>query len=205
MIRGQLSINQEGKYTCTRNLSPPLFPTHLVPSHCLYPFGGDNSVLLDSIDPLDSTRLPKLHRWIQSSPCTTQLRRVHRVPRSLIESVAYCTAPTAQLHSSDTTQRRRVRRVLHNLVELILLYTTAKREVSSKGNGRRPGEGGRSDWREENGRKRGTFLGTFWRTLPEGRSTTGRPATERPGWRPTTGRPGCMGSTGSPKRSTTEP
>jgi len=30
-----------------------------------------------------------------------------------------------------------------------LLYTTAKREVSSKGNGRRPGEGRRSDWREE--------------------------------------------------------
>jgi len=80
------------------------FPTHLVPSHCLYPFGGDNSVLLDSIDPLDSTRLPRLHRWIPSSPCTTQ--------------------------------RRRVRRVLHNFVEFTLLYTTTKREVSSKGNGR---------------------------------------------------------------------
>ena len=148
MIKGQLSTNQEGKYACTRNLSPPLFPTHLVPSHCLYPFGADNLVLLDSIDPLDSTRLLRLHRWIPSSPYTTQLRRVHRVPRSLIESVAYCTAPTAKLHSSDTTQRRRVRRALHNFVEFIFLYTTAKREVSSKGNGRRPGEGGRSDWRK---------------------------------------------------------
>ena len=36
------------------------FPTHLVPSHCLYPFGADISVLLDSIDALDSTRLPRL-------------------------------------------------------------------------------------------------------------------------------------------------
>ena len=108
MIRGHLSTNQGGKYTCTRNLPPPLFPTHLVPSHCLFPFGGVNLVLLNSIDPLDSTRLPRLHRWIPSSPYTTQLRRVHRVPRSLIESVAYCTAPTAQLHSFDTTQRRRV-------------------------------------------------------------------------------------------------
>ena len=195
VIRGQLSINQEGKYTCTRNLSPPPFPTHLVPSHCLYPFGGDNSVLLDSIDPLDSTRLPRLHRWILSSPCTTQLRRVHRVPRSLIESVAYCTVPTAQLHSSGTTRRRRVRRVLHNFVEFILLYTTAKRKVSSKVNERRPGEGVRSDWRKKNGRKRGTFFGTFWRTLPEGRPSTWRPATERPGWRLTTGWPGWMGST----------
>ena len=99
---------------------PTLIPTHLVPSHCLYPFGGDNSVLPDSIDPLDSTRLPRLHRWIPSSPCTTQ--------------------------------RRRVRRVLHNFVEFTLLYTTTKREVSSKGNGRRPGEGRRSDWREEHNR-----------------------------------------------------
>ena len=146
------------------------FPTHLVPSHCLYPFGGDNSVLLGSIDPLDSTRLPRLHRWIPSSPCTTQ--------------------------------RRRVRRVLHNFVEFILLYTTAKREVSSKGNGRRPGEGGRSDWREEHNRvtkrpwqEEGDLFGAFWCTLPEGRPTTGRPATERQGWRPTTGRPGWMGST----------
>ena len=97
---------------------------------------------------LDSTPLLRQHRWIPSSLYTTQLPRVHRVPRSLIESVAYCTAPTAQLHSSDTTQRGRVRRVLHNVVEFILLYTTAKREVSSKGNGRRPGEGGRSDWRK---------------------------------------------------------
>ena len=95
---------------------PTLIPTHLVPSHCLYPFGGDNSVLPDSIDPLDSTRLPRLHRWIPSSPCTTQ--------------------------------RRRVRRVLHNFVEFTLLYTTTKREVSSKG----PGGGGRSDWREEHSR-----------------------------------------------------
>ena len=146
MIRGQLSTNQEGKYTCTRNLLPPIFPTHfptqLVPSHCLYPFGGDNLVLLDSIDPLNSTRLPRIHRWVPFSPYTTQLRRVHRVPLSLIESVAYCTAPIARLHSSDTTQRRRVRRVLHNFVEFILLYTTAKREVSSKGNVGRPGEGG---------------------------------------------------------------
>ena len=180
VIRGQTSTNQEGKYACTRNLSPPLFPTHLVLSHCLYPFGAGNLVLLDSIDPLEPTRLPRLHCWIPSSPYTTQLRRVHRVPRSLIESVTYCTAPTAQLHSSDTTQRRRVRRV-------IFLYTTAKREVSSKGNGRRPGEGGRCDWRKQNGRKRGTFLGTFWYTLPEGRPTTGRPITGRPGW---------MGSTG---------
>ena len=196
MIKGQLSTNQEGKYACTRNLSPPLFPTHLVPSHCLYPFGADNVVLLDSIDPLESTHLPRLHRWIPSSPYTTQLRRVHRVPRSLTESVAYCTAPPAQLHSSDTTQRRRVRRVLHNFVEFILLYTTAKREGSSKGNGRRPGEGGRSDYRKYHGRKRGTFLGTFWCNLPEGRPTTGRPVTERPGWRPATGRPDWMGSTG---------
>ena len=136
MIRGQLPTTQEGKCTCTRNPSPPLFPTHLVPSHCLYPFGRVNLVLLDSIDPLDSTCLPRLHHWIPCSPYTTQLCRVHRVRRSLIESVAYCTAPTAQLNSSDTTQRRRVRRVLHTLVEFILLYTTAKREVSSKGNGR---------------------------------------------------------------------
>ena len=148
MIRGQRSINQQGKYPCTRNLSPPLFPTHLVPSHCLYPCGADNLVLLDSIDPLDSARLPRLHHWVPSSPYTTQLREVHRVPRSFIESVAYCTAPTAQLHSSDTTQRRRVRRVLHNFVEFIFLYTTSKREVSSKGNGRRTGEGGGIDWKE---------------------------------------------------------
>ena len=204
MIKGQLSTNQEGKYTCTRNLSPPLFPTYLVPSHCLYPFGGVNLVLLDFIDPLDSTRLPRLHRWIPSSPYTTQLRRVHRVPRSLIEYVAYCTAPTAQLHSSNTTHRRRVRRELHNFVEFILLYTTAKREVSSKGNGGRSGEGGGEVIGGKNligspnghGSERGTFLGTFWYTLPERRPTTERPATERPGWRPTTGRPSWMGSTG---------
>ena len=157
-IRWQLSTNQEGKYACIRNLPPLLFPTHLVPSYCLYPFGRANFMLLDSIDPLDSTRLPRLHRWIPYSPYTTQLRRVHRVPRSLTESVAYCTAPTAQLHSSDTTQRRRVRRVLHNFVEFILLYTTEKREVSSKGNGRRPGEEGKCDWRKQNGRKGGTFF-----------------------------------------------
>ena len=36
------------------------FPTHLVPSHSLYPFGGDISVLVDSIDPLNSSRLPRL-------------------------------------------------------------------------------------------------------------------------------------------------
>ena len=158
------------------------FPTHLVPGHCLYPFGGDNLVLRDSIDPLDSTRLPKLHRWLPSSPCTTQLRRVRRVPRSLIESVAYCTAPTAPLHSSGSTQRRRVRRVLHNFVEFSLLYTTARREVSSKGNGRRPGEGGgviggKNITGSPNGhsRKRGTFLRTFWCTLPEERPATGGP------------------------------
>ena len=141
MIEGQISTNQKGKYTCTRNLSPPLFPTHLVPNHCLYPFGAYNLVLLDSIDPLDSTLLPILHRWIPSSPCTTQLCRVHRVPRSLIVSVAYCTATTAQLNSSDTTQRRRVRRVLHNFVEFISLYTTGRREVSSRGTGSVPGNG----------------------------------------------------------------
>ena len=127
------------------------FPTHLVLSRCLYPFGGDNSVLLDFIDPLDSTCLPRLHRCMPSLPFTTLLRRVH-VKRSLIEPVAYCTAPTAQLHSSGTTQRRRVCRVLHNFVDFILLYTTAKRKVSSKANGRRPGKGGRSDRKEEHNR-----------------------------------------------------
>ena len=45
-------------------------------------------------------------------------------------------------------------------------------------------------------RKGGTFWVTFWCTLPEERPTTGRPVTERPGWRPTTGRPGWMASTG---------
>ena len=149
---------------------PTLIPTHLVPSHCLYPFGGDNSVLPYSIHPLDSTRLPRLHRWIPSSPCTTQ--------------------------------RRRVRRVLHNFVEFILLYTTAKREASSKGTGGVPGTGGGviggkniTGSPNDHGRKRGIFLGTCWCTSPEGKPTTRRPATERPGWRPTTGRPGWMGST----------
>ena len=133
-------------------------------------------MLLDSIDPLDSIRLPRLHRWIPSSPCTTQLRREYRVPRNLIEPVACCTAPTAQFHSSGTTQRGRVRRVLHNFVEFILLYTTAKREVSSKGDGRRPGEGGGSDWRVENGRKRGTFWGPFGAPYPRGGLPQGGPS-----------------------------
>ena len=168
MIRGQFSISHEGKYTCTRNVSPPLCPTHLVPSQCLYPFGGDNSVLLDSIDPLDSTRLPRLHRWIPSSPCTTQLRRAHRVTRCLIESVAYCTAPTAQLHSSGTTQGRRVRRELHNFVEFILLYKTAKREVLSKGNGRRPGEGDGVIGGNKMAGRGGPFWGPFGAPYPRG-------------------------------------
>ena len=71
------------------------FPTHFVPSHCLCPFDGDNPVLLDSIDPLDSTRLPGLHRWTPSSPCTTQRRRVRRVLRSFVEYIGYNTATSS--------------------------------------------------------------------------------------------------------------
>ena len=168
------------------------FPTHIVPSYCLYLFIGDILVVLDSLDPPDSTRLPRLHRWIPSSPCTTLLRRIHHVPRSLIVSVAYSTAPTAQLLLSGTTQRRRICRVLHNFVGLILLYTTAKRDVSSKKNGRRPKEGGRSDWREEHNRvnkrpwqEEGDLFGDLLLHL------TRREAHHMwPGWRPTTGRPG---------------
>ena len=155
----------------SKAFTTPFSYPHLVPSHCLYPLGGDNLGLLDSIDPLDSTRLPRLHRWIPSPPYTTQLRGVHPVRRSLIEYVAYCTVPIAQLHLADTTQRRRVRRVLHNFVEFIILYTTAKREVSSKGNGRRPGEGGGGgDWRKENVRKKGTVFRNLWVHLTRGKA-----------------------------------
>ena len=65
-------------------------------------------------------------------------------------------------------------------------------DVPGRGGG---GIGGKNITGSPNGhgRKRGTFLGTVWCTLPEGRPTTGRPATKRPGC--TTGRPGWMGST----------
>ena len=176
MITGQLSTNQEGKYTCTRNLSPPLFPTHLVPSHCLYPFCGVSLVLLDSIDPLGSTRLSRLHRWIPSSPYTTKLRRVHRVPRSLIECVANCTAATSQLHSSNTTQRRRVRRVLHNFVEFILLYTTPKRQFcQSKTGGVRGSRGGAIERNKMAGRG-GHFWGPVGAPYPRGGPPQGGPS-----------------------------
>ena len=189
-----------------------LFPTHLVPSHWLYLFGEDNSVLIDSIDPLDPTCIPRLH-FVQRS------------------FVAY-------IVSLDT---------------IFTLYDAATIRQRKTGGVPRRGRGvigGKNVTGSPNGhgRKRGTFLdllGTFWCTLPEGRPTTGRPATERPGWRPTTWRPGwmwstgwcrtrgsrtgfcrsgrrvqsdvpslptvavwnrrTMGSTGSPKRSTTEP
>ena len=81
-------------------------------------------------------RSPGLH----SSPWTTSLDTI------------FALYDAASSSTSGTTQRRRVRRVLHSFVEFILLYTTAKREVSSKGNGRRPGEGWRSDGREEHNR-----------------------------------------------------
>ena len=176
IIRGQLSTNQEGKYTCTRNLSPPLSPPQLVPSHRLYPFGGVNLVLLDSIDPLDSTVLPRLHRWIQSSPYTTQLRRVHRVPRSLIESVEYCTPPTAQLHLLNTTQRRQVRRVLHNFVEFILLYTTVKRGVCQSETGGVPGRGGGMIGGNNKAGRGGLLWGLFGAPYPRGGRPQGGPS-----------------------------
>ena len=141
MVRGQLSMNQEGKYTCTRNLSPPLLPTHLVLSHCLYPFDGDN---------LGITRLhrsPGLH----SSPSTTSLDTIftlydtassstscdtlpQRVRRIL--HISYCTAPfvgynTASSSPLCTAQLRRVHLTLHDSKARV--FVKGKRATSRGG------------------------------------------------------------------------
>ena len=125
-----------------------------------------------------------MYHAASSSPSHTAQLLLHssncRVQHSVVESVVYCTTSSS---SSCSTRHQRER--------------FRQRETGGV-----PGRGGGvigekniTGATNSHGRKRGTFLGTFWCTLPEGRPITERPTTERPRWKPTTGRPGWMGST----------
>ena len=115
MIREQLSTHQEGKYACTRNLSPPFFLTHLVPSLCLHPFGEDNMVLLDSIDP--RTPVVSLDYIVGY--------HLHLIRRSFVVCIVYHAASSSPSHIAQLLLHSSIRRIQHSVVESVVYCTTS--------------------------------------------------------------------------------
>ena len=93
------------------------FPTHLVPSHCLYLFGGDKSVLLDLIDPLDSTRLPiKIDYNVGY--------HLHLVQRCFDAYIVFHAASSSPSHTAQLLLNSSIRRVQHSIIESVVYCTT---------------------------------------------------------------------------------
>ena len=111
MIRGQLSVNQEDKYTFTRNLFPPTLSqttvyTPLVKTTRYYWTPSIPWTPLDSLDYIVGYHL-------------------HLVRRSFVECNVYHAASSSPSHTAQLLLHRSIRRIQHSVIEPVVYCTTS--------------------------------------------------------------------------------